>query len=68
MKQEVVDKIISLVLFLTAVIITLVYIRRIPLPFKIVIFGLDALIYYWFHTVWNIDKLISKDKKEDSNE
>lgn len=68
MKQNVVDKILTIVLLLTAILVTIFNISKIPVVFRIVVLGLIALIYYWFHIVWGIDKLISKPKDNNKDD
>lgn len=56
MDKKIIDKIISITLFLTAILLTVYYVRRIPLPMKIIVLGFDALIFYWVYTVWEFNK------------
>lgn len=56
MDKKVVDKILSLVILGTAIFLTMYYVRRIPVFMKIFALGMDALIIYWFYTVWEFNK------------
>lgn len=63
MDKKIIDKILSLVIFATAIFLTIYYVRRIPVFMKIFALGMDALIFYWFYTVWGFNKKKSNHKE-----
>ncbi|MFA5574363.1 MAG: hypothetical protein WC994_04845 [Brumimicrobium sp.] len=52
MHKKIVERIVSLVFLITLTLLTVYFIRRIPIFMKAVAVGIVVLAFYWFYTAW----------------